>query len=314
VDSYSGMQRRFAEWCQSFCFSVFPAAPFVVALYVRHLAIEKKYSRNSIHVVLSAISSMYSFSEVNPVHSRVVIAARHAANKVCRPALSRKPLERSHLLVMNQYVLSQLRSLSPYSVRARQLVRDYTWILLSFLAFLRESEGAALLDSHVVVEVLPGPNPISVVYLMLESEKTNPQNRLAVQDRHIRGSVVVLSASPDCDALCPLYWVDKWRSIRVAGSKFFFNDARKDLYAKGLKGATLNFLVKQMLSVSGFDPSGFGGHSPRAGGATQAIRDGIDLRLVKRHGRWKSDAVYLYIHDNLQQRLSVSLSLSSSHH
>ena len=36
-------------------------------------------------------------------------------------------------------------------------------------------------------------------------------------------------------------------------------------------------------------------HSLRAGGATQAFIDGVPIHVIKRQGRWKSDAVFIYI-------------------
>ena len=40
----------------------------------------------------------------------------------------------------------------------------------------------------------------------------------------------------------------------------------------------------------GFDPALFGMHSLRAGGATAAVNCGVQDRLLKRHGRWKSES------------------------
>ena len=60
----------------------------------------------------------------------------------------------------------------------------------------------------------------------------------------------------------------------------------------------------------GCNPSVFGLHSMRAGGATQAANVGIPNRLFKRHGRWKSkNAKDGYIEDSLEQRLSVTKQL-----
>ena len=53
------------------------------------------------------------------------------------------------------------------------------------------------------------------------------------------------------------------------------------------------------------DPSAYGGHSARAGGATAAAVAEVDLRLIKRQGRWKSDAVFIYIHDDTNTMLAL---------
>ena len=69
-------------------------------------------------------------------------------------------------------------------------------------------------------------------------------------------------------------------------------------------------LMLQRLSALGFDPTVFGMHSFRAGGATAAANAGVPDRLFKRHGRWKSDtAKDGYVKDSEKSRLSVSQSL-----
>ena len=60
----------------------------------------------------------------------------------------------------------------------------------------------------------------------------------------------------------------------------------------------------------GFRSRLFGFHSLRSGGATAAANAGINDRLFKRHGRWRSDkAKDGYVKDNLDLLLSVSKSL-----
>ena len=60
----------------------------------------------------------------------------------------------------------------------------------------------------------------------------------------------------------------------------------------------------------GFDPSQFGLHSLRAGGATTAANAGVPDRLFKRHGRWRSEtAKDGYVKDSREVLLSVTKSL-----
>jgi hypothetical protein len=60
----------------------------------------------------------------------------------------------------------------------------------------------------------------------------------------------------------------------------------------------------------GYDPKLYGLHSLRAGGATSAANAGVQDRLFKRHGRWRSEtAKDGYVEDSLGSRLSVSKNL-----
>ena len=55
------------------------------------------------------------------------------------------------------------------------------------------------------------------------------------------------------------------------------------------------------------DPSKFGSHSLRSGGATRAANAGIEERLIQRHGRWRSvSSKNLYMDDALSKTLEVS--------
>ena len=75
---------------------------------------------------------------------------------------------------------------------------------------------------------------------------------------------------------------------------------------EGLSSNTPCHIVKACLAELGIDSSGYGSHSCRRGGATVAVAANVDLHLVKRHGNWKSDAVYLYIVDSAEAQMSVS--------
>ena len=65
-------------------------------------------------------------------------------------------------------------------------------------------------------------------------------------------------------------------------------------------------IVKNLLGMIGVDPKGYGSHSMRRGAATAASEAHVKMHVIKRHGRWKSDAVYMYIDDSITQQLSVS--------
>jgi hypothetical protein len=64
--------------------------------------------------------------------------------------------------------------------------------------------------------------------------------------------------------------------------------------------------VKRLLVKIGMSSTGYGSHSLRRGGATAAARAKVQMHVVKRHGRWASDAVYLYIVDSIEEQLGLS--------
>lgn len=92
-------------------------------------------------------------------------------------------------------------------------------------------------------------------------------------------------------------FLKKYNAFKLRDSgKFAYTNARDILIAK--------------LKAIGLKENNFGLHSLRSGGASAAANRGVKDRLFKRHGRWLSDrAKDGYIKDNLDERLSVSLSL-----
>jgi hypothetical protein len=71
--------------------------------------------------------------------------------------------------------------------------------------------------------------------------------------------------------------------------------------------------VKSLLLLIGLDPSKYSGHSLRKGAAVSAAMAGISKEDIKILGRWRSDAVDIYINETtkVQHRRRV-LSLQST--
>ena len=57
---------------------------------------------------------------------------------------------------------------------------------------------------------------------------------------------------------------------------------------KPISYTTIREAFRKDLRSVGVDPSSFGFHSLRSGGATSAANNGVSDRVFQRHGRWKS--------------------------
>ena len=69
-------------------------------------------------------------------------------------------------------------------------------------------------------------------------------------------------------------------------------------------------MVKNWLGKVGVaDTHMYGSHSCRKGGATAAAAAGVEERLIRRHGNWRSECVHIYIAETLKNKLSVSSSI-----
>ena len=70
--------------------------------------------------------------------------------------------------------------------------------------------------------------------------------------------------------------------------------------------------MRKWLRRIGVNPTGYGSHSMRRGGATAAVKAKVQMHVVKRHGRWASDAVYPYVVDSDEGKLSFTQAILGS--
>ena len=98
-----------------------------------------------------------------------------------------------------------------------------------------------------------------------------------------------------------------FRGVKWLKSNSTFSLREKN---KPISYSTARTNMLDMFKDLGLDPKNFGLHSARSGGATSAANAGVQERLFKRHGRWKStSAKDCYVKDNLERLLSVSQKL-----
>ena len=72
-------------------------------------------------------------------------------------------------------------------------------------------------------------------------------------------------------------------------SFFIFRDNQE------VKAQNLHLTLKYMLSIAGFIPKHFSGHSFRAGRAVDLLKYGLSAETIRKLGQWKSNSVYKYL-------------------
>ena len=94
---------------------------------------------------------------------------------------------------------------------------------------------------------------------------------------------------------------------------FYRNSSSYTLRGGKISYSTCREILRDSLSQLGYNPNDYGLHSLRSGGATSAVHysgHSIPERLLKIHGRWKSDSAKdMYAQENLENRLQVTKSL-----
>ena len=179
-------------------------------------------------------------------------------------------------------------------------LRTLTVGILSYAGFLRFDEVSTIRREFVTFHR-------SYVKLFIPHSKT---------DQHCIGGYVLITKTGS--STCPFNILKSYLQKANVGSRgFIFRGMQK---AKGghtlrrmdkpVSYTTLRKDILEAVNSVGLDKSKFGLHSMRRGGATQAASAGVNDRLFKKHGRWKSEkAKDGYVAEDLNAILSVSRSL-----
>ena len=181
------------------------------------------------------------------------------------------------------------------------LLKHDRFVCVAFLAyfgFLRINEVLKVKRSHIEFKE-------SHMTIWLPKSKA---------DVYGKGATVTISAN--FDSICPVsklqQYLQKTGDFRI-NDRFIFREIvgfelsqkNKPLNYSRAREQLLEFLNPLVL-----DTSNYGWHSFRRGGASEASSSGVPDRLLKLHGRWRSEAAKDgYIQENLNSVLSVSKSL-----
>ena len=283
---------RWKEWAEGRKeVTVFPVQDLQFALYLQHLS-ETTESRSAVEVAVSAISWAHQLAGLQPISGSPFVGAVLAGlqRKLAKPKSKKEPITPDMLSAM---VKSCDGSLSDLRLMAMAL--------LAFSAFLRCDELIKLRACDV---------SFAAEHMVI----TLPRSKT---DQYRDGSTVMVarSGTPTCPVAMLEQYFSKAALIQSSTALVFrgiVNTKTGERLRKsgGISYSRVRELMLQRLSRLGFDPTAFGMHSFRAGGATAAANAGVPDRLFKRHGRWKSDtAKDGYVKDSEKSRLSVSQSL-----
>jgi hypothetical protein len=261
-----------------------PVTEETLLLYIGFL-FEEGLSGSSIRVYLSAVRSLHVFSGISyPTELlRVKLALKGAVRNT--PLPTRK-------LPITVAVLRKLIVNSQYCFDKTVLNAAMT---LAFFGCLRLGEVC-----------VPDAMPFSCekhlclgdVELNVREKTMNIFLRRSKTDVYNRGVSVFIGCSSDntCCSYCSMSDYLKFRSTLPGGGD---DDAPLFLVPGGkiLRKSYMVSATRLLLSLSGFNPSLYSGHSFRAGAATTAGDRNFRDWELKMLGRWKSSAYTLYLRD-----------------
>ena len=130
-------------------------------------------------------------------------------------------------------------------------------------------------------------------------------------DQFREGSWVFIARSDSSP--CPVAVVEKFLKVGRHDRKsqlfrrILHTKKRMELRKEPMSYSRANELIKQELLKEGLEPSLYGIHSLRAGGASAAAALGIPDRLFQRQGGWRSEkSRNNYIQESLESLLTVT--------
>jgi len=262
---------------------------------------------------------------VNPWYD--VMVHEGVGNIICPHDMEHRirwPLLMSHLKAMYQLVKKQ------GNAATFVLVRDVCAIWLGFYAMLRCAEEARL-DLTEVKVMEADKDREKRVRVWVKVSKTDPDGvgewitcqgeelvQIVKQYQQMRGKqagpFLVKAAADRTRAETTMARKtgkqQKKKGIQLQkGSKTMWlpqasSAPRKPVSTQakqqswGIKKATLTWRLRELLKKIGVPEAElayYAWHSCRSGGATEALRQGVPIEQLKRQGRWKSDAVEVYL-------------------
>ena len=276
-----------------------PASLLHVCVYLSFLLDKQK---------VSAVSMAYA--ALKWVHGILPLQRNPLDSTICQNLIEAEKRQRKRPMVKKEPVSTELIKsiVARYGSENANLkdLRLATMCILSFAGLFRSKELLNIrvrdiewFDDHFVVHV--------------------PESKT---DIYRRGQDVFIAKSSGDS--CPAVLLDRYiRKANITANGKDTNLFRNVIYLKStnsyiLGQKTVSYsrfreLFKACLKELGYDNTLYGLHSFRAGGATtiaKNLEDGNKERLLKLHGRWKSDiSKDMYIQEGREERLLVSKSL-----
>lgn len=283
--AYKSDWNDFVLYCDTHGFSPAPATSETIALYLSNLA-DNGIKYSTLKRRIATIGKMHKLNNMeSPINDQIKSIVMEGIKKTNGSAQEQK----AALLFPE---ISQLIRLIDTDLKGQ---RDRAMILLGFAGFLRRSELCGLKLEYInFVD--------SGLIITLPQAKTGANQEIAIE----------AGAFP---VFCPVGNLKKWidQSGITAGYLFPYIDKGGKMQNPEKPITTAGFvkMLKGYCKKIGINPDEIGGHSLRAGGATQASLNNASETGIKKHGRWKSDVYqeYIRIADRFKNNPSGKLGL-----
>ena len=260
IRAYTSALKGFASWCKDHGIrEPFPASPATVAAYLADRAGDLKVATLERHL-----------AAINEAHRATGYGAPSSSPEV---STVMKGIRRTHGTAGEKkapLLVAHLREIVKVLPENTKGIRDRALLLLGFAGAFRRSElvGLDLGDLDFREDGL-------VVSLVRSKTDQEGQGRLVG---------IPYGSNP---ATCPVRWVQMWLDVGQVedGPVLRAVTRHGKVAATRLSRKAVCTAVKQAVSAIGLDPQVYGGHSLRAGLATEAARCGAgELAIMNQTG------------------------------
>jgi integrase len=265
---------HFEIWCRRHSLPPLPAMPETVALYITDLAASHKPA--TLRRRLTVISRTHQ-------------AAGHTSPASMQQALvseTLKGIRRTQGTAQSgkrPFYTEQVRAMIRALPENLQGVRDRALLLIGFAGGFRRSELAELTVEDIAVEK-------DGLVVSLRRSKTD-------QEGHGRKVALPYGSNPET---CPVRAYRDWLEAARLGQGAVFReiDRHGRLEPRPLHKDSIGMIVKRTAARIGLDAAEYGGHSLRAGMATQAYLNGAnELAIMQQTGHRSLATVRKYIRE-----------------
>jgi site-specific recombinase XerD len=301
---YDGNVMRYIRFCEANSLDYKEESSFCLWVFPRVHAEPGKFSKSTIDGWRSSVSHLFRLEDSSPTEGALAKTAVAAAKRFAREPRSKQELSSEDLHRILSSLHNGAKDSDDLTVRFLA-VRDGLLILVAFRALLRGAEASNLLCDEIFLDEVGGQQCLFVAI----SARKNSTQRSLPRCKRTSGDVLVL-CSDRVILLCPVAWYQGYVRLRTAlgiSSVAFFCSASGETLSPDLLRSRLKVALKRV----GIDPSSYGGHSTRSGAATALVKKGVSIRVLKKLGGWKSDAVYVYVRDDAAELCSALALLGS---
>lgn len=251
-----------------------PVSPRTIARWAVYEIRVRRPTFATLRTYAAAVASAHEDAgEASPLDSALVEGVMKGLRRSFPAELNRKSPIAPTLLVRLLNILAG-PALDPSNGTLNAMLR--AMYAIAFAALLRKGEVLALAGKHVVKCTMQGRHGLEV---------TIARSKTDIFGKSVRVKLACQCPSPACPAKC-------WEDYEHARGRPV--EANEPAW-QGYGYRALLKHLRKLLALAGEKPEEYAGHSFRRGAAQALAEMGIATHLLKRAGRWVSEAYQAYL-------------------